>query len=194
MPSDIGPSFIRIDSTSEFGPHSNFIPTLLWSDDPSTNDHGVFQTWNSGSIDAVDMIMDLMDVLTPFYDSTTTFNNWTIYSKADPDANAIPVQSDAFTSVVGTTAFTGWRQAVQRTATWRTTGFNLFKIVMLDVPNSNQFQKISTKGSSGVYFNLDAVVTDGDHGFSGRDNNQPASFVSATHTLNEKLRRAYRVT
>jgi len=194
MPFDIGPSFIRLDSTSEFGPHSSFIPTLLWSDDPSTNDHGVFQTWNSGSIDAVDMIMDLLTALLDFFDSTTTFNNWTILSKPDADSPAVPVQSDNFTGQVGTTAFTGWRQAVQRTISWRTTGFNIFKIVCLDVPVSNNFAKISTLPGSGSLFDLDAVVTDGDHGFSGRDNNQPQSFISATHTLNEKLRRAYRAT
>jgi len=92
MPFDIGPSFIRLDSTSEFGPHSNFIPTLLWSDDPSANNHGVFQTWNSGSIDALDMIMDILTALLDFYDATTTFNNWTILSKPDPDSPAVPVQ------------------------------------------------------------------------------------------------------
>jgi hypothetical protein len=194
MPFDVGPSFIRLDSVSEFGPHSNFIPTLLWSNDPSTNDHGVFQNWVSGSVDAVDMINALLDVLVPFFDPSTSFNNWTIFSKPDPDSPAVPVQSDALSSVIGTTSLTGWRKATQRTLSWRTEAFNLFKIVMLDTPNTNNFAKVTALPGSGIYFDLDAVVTDENNGFSGRDNSRPQGFVSSTMTLNEKLRRAYRLT
>lgn len=194
MPEAIGPSVIRISSQSEFGPHESFVPTLLWTDAASTNNHGKFDTWNGGNIDAVDMINDLMDVLKPFFDSTTTFNDWVIFSQADPTAPLVPVQSDSFTGVVGTTTLTGWRKAMQRTMSFRTESFNLFKIVMLDIPNTNNWDKLNTLPGSGIYPDLVALVTDKDHGFSGRDNTRPVSFISATYTLNEKLRRAYRMT
>jgi hypothetical protein len=66
--------------------------------------------------------------------------------------------------------------------------------VFLDVPVAVGFAKtypadLVTAGTNFVNF-----VTSDTHMFAGRDNSRVNTFLSATATLNEKLRRAYRLT
>jgi len=192
-PYDLGPWFVRIDYASAFGPHSMTIPTLDWNDISSTGGHGTFDTHDSSSIDAVEMVEALVDVLVPFFPDTVTFTDWRVFNKVDPEAPSIPVDGALLTAKEGTKASPGWSKATQLTFSWRTEGFHPSKLTLLDYGSAGDFAKILDLTAT-VVANLDAEYTADSNGWAGRDGLRPNQFVSGTCTLNEKLRRAYRLT
>lgn len=189
-----GPFFVDIQYHSSFGPHRMQIPTLAWSPPAFGADFGLFTKWEGGQVDADLMVNDLVDVIVPFFTADTTFDNWTVFSQPTDTDPAVPVGGNSFTAKVGTDASGGWTQAVQNTCTWRSEAFGKSKLVFLDMASNGDFSKISTKGTSGIIFDLDAEYTNTAKGWSAQDNSRPATFIASTRTLNEKLRRSGRLT
>jgi len=192
MPESIAPAFFQLNYHSEFGPHVARIPTLGWTDEPSIHAAGTFDTWDVGSVDAFDMIEAYVDACLPFFWPTTTFDNFIIYTQPDPDDDPQPRASLVFTGKDGTDSGTTWSKAVQRTLNMRTTNFGLAKYVFLDAASGNNFDRINAAGSDILAFIN--VVNNTNYGFAGRDNGRPNAYIGVTTTLNEKLRRAYRMT
>jgi len=186
MPNSLAPSFVKILYHSNAGPHTMEIPTLQWTVG------GVFATWAGGTTDAATMINDLVVLLLPFFASDTEFESALIYNVPSPGADPQPVDNIAFTGMVGSASSPGWTTAVQGTFSIRTTLFGLFKITMLDMASGNSFAPSTTLG--GAALDLFNELADDTNGWSGRDNGQPNVFIKFTKTLNEKLRRAYRLT
>lgn len=190
MPNFLGPHFARLNYQSSYGPHSMTISTLAW--DNAGGDYGQYDTWAAGTVLAEDQWNDLVDVLLPFFPSTVTFTNWTQYYRLNVDNPATVVMTGDFTDKDGTSVSPGWTQAVQHSFAWKTTLGNVFKIVLLDAVSNNDFTKGVVPGA-GDGAALHAVVTGTAYGISGRDNARPNAFLSETRTLNEALRRAYRM-
>ena len=189
MPNSAAPAFVQINYHSAYGPHSARIPTLDWN--PGGDASGSFVTHNAGSVDASDMVNDYVDVAAPFFPDTVQFDNFIIYRITDISVNPIPVYSEAFVSKEGTGDGTSWSKAVQRTLIMRTDEFGIAKYVFLDAESGNNFDRITSAGADIAAFI--AVISDGDNAFAGLDNGKPTTYLGVTTTLNEKLRRAYRM-
>lgn len=167
----------------------NTIPCLAWN--PGSGS-GQFDNWSGGTKDADLMINDLCDKIVAIMPDTSFFDNYVIYSQPDPDDLPTPVaQGTLGTQGLDTTP--GWYKAVQVTMNFRTNLFGIMKIVVLDAATNNNFDKTTVLPGSGALFDIFNQLTSSTNGWSGQDNGQVAGFISQTITLNEKLRRAYRM-
>ncbi len=189
MANSKAPAFVKVNYHSIYGVHVAVIPTLSWN---AGTGQGDFAT-HAGGITAADaMIQDLCDTLTGILPDDSAYDNYVIYSQPDPDDLPVPVASNALTGV-GIDTTPGWKKATQVTMTFRTTLFGVFKLVILDAATNNDFSKTSSLGSSGVLFDVFGLISDPALGWAGQDNGRPNNLISQTVTLNEKLRRAYRL-
>jgi hypothetical protein len=189
-----GPFFVKISSHSEFGPHVQQIPTTDYTGPSLVFPFGVFTGWDLTLADADVMIVALVDKMAKFFPAAYTFDNWQVFSQPTPADPAIPLAGNTFTAKVGTSVASGWDKATQATITWRSTTFGKSKLVFLDYSSGGDFSKIATLPGSGDLFDLDAEFTNVSNGWKAQDNGRPQTFISMTATLNEKLRRAYRLT
>jgi hypothetical protein len=121
------------------------------------------------------------------------FDYWEIWNYPDPDSLPQPVATLAL-DIAGTATPLGWSEAVEQTFVIRTTDFGIFKYVLLDAQTNNFFGKVAVSDFAPEYDALMDELTSVDNGWSGRDNARPAIVKGATITLNEKLRRSYRLT
>jgi len=184
------PGFVVIDYHSAFGGHKMTLPTRQWDDTVVAGGHGAFQDWTSNPRDADDMVKDLVALFAPFFKADTTFDQYTIYSFADEDGDPLPVSANSL-GIDGTSVQTAWSKAVQTTFSIRTADFNQMKLVFLDAPNNNLFDKILSFDTSPEAEAIMGALSDTTNAWSGRDNARPANLVQIAYTLNEKLRREY---
>lgn len=192
MAASLYPSCVRINYHSPIAPHSQLIPTLQWNDVASPGGAGTFTTHSAGSVDADDMINNLANALSAILPDGSTFDSYIIYN-VDPDTEQLIPQTSKAMVIAGLDDTPGWWKAAQTTMTWRTIDANLFKIVVLDSATNNLFDKTLALPGAGALFEVDELVTDIDQGWAGRDNTRPGTFVSQTVTLNEALRKRYRL-
>jgi len=186
------PAFIRIFEHSANASHVRTVPTLLWTPPTPGNDFGTFDTWNAGSIQAEDQVTDLVTQLKEFVPSTYHFDSAIIYTMADETADPLPrISIDLGVAGTGDPGV----PACQGTYTWRTSEFGLLKVVILDGTPTTDFLPFTVEGAPGGQpRDLGDLLRDDDHGFAGRDGGQVTSFLRATFTLNESLRREYHFT
>lgn len=182
------PAFVRIEYHSAYAPHIMTIPTLAWDTGPDFDGH--FDTHDAGTIAAEEMIQALVDTLAEIYTSGVTFDRWTIYTLDTPTSDPVP-QTGATLAVPGTNVSSAWSKAVEQTFVWRTTLAGIFKLVLLDVPTDDNFDNVQTL--SGDYTAIGAEIQSPDNAWAGRDGGRPQTFIQASATLNEKLRRSYRM-
>lgn len=194
MASSPGPWYVNIKYHSSFGPHSMTIPTLTWNDVASENPNGQFDTWDPGGVDAQNMVEQLVTALLEFFGANVQFDNWIVYYKPDPVGVSQPKTGNNFTSFTGTDGSPGWEEAVQMTFNGRTADFGASKVVLLDAGSNGDFSKVSAIPGSGRIYDVEQILISDNNGWRGRDNAQITSLISVTITLNEKLRRAYRLT
>lgn len=139
------------------------------------------------------MVENFIDIIAPFYPASYTFDGYTIYTMDTPTSPAIPRVQTAL-AVVGTNGTPGNTKAVQATWTWKTTLGGIFKVVNLDMGNNNSFERVTLSGLGAAGLALVAEVQSDGNGWAGRDGGQPTFFLQVSYTMNEKLRRAYRMT
>lgn len=192
-PHDPGPFFVRLNYVSGFAPHSMQFSVKNWSPPTGLSPQGLFTIQDGGSNDAEDAMAGLADLLVPFFTNAVTFVNWLLFSKPTPSDLPTPVAGATLTAKVGTATPGFAEQATQMTINYRTTDFNLFKFVFLDYNEDVSFAKISSVPGSGALFDLDAYLKGATNFVTGRDQNFPATFISATKKLNDELRKAYRM-
>lgn len=190
----LSPAFVRINYASGYGLHTMTVPSVPYILPDVGHVSGQFDLRGAElSTSAGDAVQDYVDLLKPFFHTSTTFIDYIIFTQEDEDAAPVPRFSDTIAEA-GTNSSTSWRKAVQATATWRTEDFGLFKVVLLDVVSGNQFDPYSSAAAAGTpMVNLDAYVRADESWLSGRDGAQPGVFLGMTWTLNEKLRKAYRM-
>lgn len=193
MENALSPAFIKINYSSPFAPHTATIATVPYILPDVGNPSGQWQLRGAAlPVDADGAVNDLVDLMLPFYESSITFEDYIIYTQADEDAPPLP-QYSAIINKVGTGGAGTWSKAVQYTWTWRTTAFGLFKLVMLDALSNNNFDKFTTLTPASAEKALSDYVTADVSWLSGRDNERPSVFLQGAKTLNEKLRRSYRM-
>ncbi len=187
------PAYVRLDYASAYAPHTRLLPTLAWVQSSITGTMGSYISWSGVPRDAEDMIDDLVAKMKPFDDPTTTYNLATIYVVDAVTNQAVP-QVFKSLAVVGTSAAAGVRKAVQSTFNFRTVALNAFKVVFLDSPHgTGQFDKALPTTFSADAIALEAELGNTGNAWSARDNSKPNGLVSVTYTLNEALRKQYRM-
>ena len=189
------PAFVKIYSHSAYAPHVNIIPTTEYHLPDGSHATGYFERHSDGSaVGAGAMVEELVTDMLPFFKATTVFDNWTVFTMDSPTARPLPVFSAAFDSFVGTSASTTWAKAVEHIFTFRTEAFGIMKLVLLDAPSGNSFDKTLDLGGSGAAFEIASDLSNPDNAWSGRDGSLPLTFLQFTTNINQKLRKSYRMT
>ena len=183
--------FIELSYKTNFTTHKAMLPTLS----PATPVPGAvpaYTTWGGDPINGDVMLTDYTALAKRFMQNDSEFLNAVFWATLDGDTKPTALAA-APINVPGDAGYTGWYEAVQRTWSFKTSGFNFLKNVMLDSPTGNAFGRYSgTLDTDGD--NFVAYILGDTHAFSGRDLLRPAAFWSLTITLNEKLRREYHLT
>lgn len=173
-------------------PHVQTVPTNVWSGPSGGHPQGTFKNWVDAEIDADDMIQAWAALLQPFFNDQANLDQYIIYNQVDAVAPPLP-QTGNVIDLPGTNVSTSWYQAVQQTFMWRDTEFHKFKVVLLDAPTGNVFSKSSSITPATPLADLHDFVTDTAQSISSRFGKRPNTFLSATETLNEKIRRERRL-
>jgi hypothetical protein len=183
----LAPAYVQIMYHSAYAPHVMTIPTKEWN--PGTP-YGDFDTWSASSVPGDEMIEDLVTLMLPFFQPTVTFDSFTIFTKEDALAPAIPRASKVL-DLDGTNIGAGEMKATQATWSAKTEAGGNAKIIMLDYYHGGDFDKIDFGGLGvdGSAFTAEWFNTA--KGWAGRDNARPYFFQQISITLNEKLRREY---
>jgi len=190
MTSSLFPAFIKVEYHSAYAPHIMLLPTREIDIDAGTPEDSTILAWDDSQINWVTMVTALITEMLPLFTITVNFDRATLFNVPELEADPQPI-SNATIDLPGSDASPTYSQAVQLTATWRTSLFGISKLVLLDMESSGSFDKIiSLSGQPALTAINDEWVAD-TNGWAGRDNGQPNVFISATKTLNEKLRRAY---
>lgn len=193
MENSLSPAFIRIDMTSAYGPHTMTVPSV--AAEPTTIGGSIYQFILRGAalpVAVAGAVEDFVDVLKPAFPTTYTFQGWTLFLQPTPEDTPTPVQAGLL-GVAGTSPSTTWSKAVQHTLTWRTDEFGIFKLVLLDAVSGNVFDKLTNLSGNPTIEAISDYVTDDVTWVAGRDGGRPNVFLQMATTLNEKLRRSYRM-
>lgn len=187
------PAYFDVVYTSDYGSHRMTLPVREWSPGGGTNDSGTILAWDESDRDAEAMLVELLEVIATQFPVTVAFNSYTIYTKDSPTAPSQPVFSHLITpAVAGTDETPGWTKAVQNTWTIRCDDFSIFKLVLLDSSSNDEFDPFLEADNPGVSDVMD-VLNAVTNGWQSRQNGRPQTFLQISTTLNEKLRRAYRM-
>lgn len=193
MANSIAPSFVQIRYQSAYGLHTATVPTREYTPGITPDILGTFPRWSDDApVDADDMIQFLVDALADGFHTTATIIDATIFNQPDPDLPATPT-GFLLLGEVGTNASTAWRKANQMTLTFRTTLYGTAKLVTLDTPHSSYDRFVAGDAAAWVAA-LAGVFMNTAYAWSGRDGGRPAQWLQGTVTLNERLRRAYKMT
>jgi len=190
-PNTLSPASIVIKYHSVWSPHAMTIPTRDWIPTPVTGDLGSFEAWDSSTVDGEVMVNALVDNLKVFCQPGMTFDEATVYTKADATAPNIPRKSVALTQV-GTSASAEPAQAIAYTFHFRTLANGIAKLMLLDVPiASNWFAPILPADFDAAALALEAAFTNISSAWSGRDDSRPDLMRKITVDLNDKLQKQY---
>ena len=189
----LDPAYIRLDYHSAYGPHTAIIKTLPWLPSSITGSMGSYVSWSTAPVDAEAMIDAQINLMKVFLKPDSSFDLATIYTKASPTALSV-VEAVKSLGVAGTSAAGGVSKAVQATFNFKTTIAGNTKLVFLDYPHgTGDFNKQTFVDFSPAAIALFTNMADVTNAWAGRDNHRISSFVSVTNTLNEKLRKAYKM-
>lgn len=191
MANSLFPSFVRLFYHTAFGLHSQTLPTLRWEESFGTNGKGGYRNWLDVEVDAQDMIDAIVDELKDFQPTTGIYDSFIIYDMFDETSTPVPVASGDL-AVTGT-AVTADVPASQATMTVRTESFGLAKLEWFDATPSTDFLPLRALPGSGQPLDLFNVWTSTSWAWAGRDGARPATFIQVAYTLNEALRKSYRL-
>lgn len=193
MENALSPAFVRIDYTSIYAPHSMEIPSVaVGLTDGADSPYEFLLPTPLAPIEVEEAVTAYVNIIKAFFIPSTVFNGYTLFTQADENSPAVPVETNSL-NIVGTAGTTSWEKAVQWTVTWRTTAFGVFKVVFLDAISNNDFDKITNEADDVGLDPVHDYVTNTGTWVRGRDGGKPKTFLQASKTLNEKLRRSYKM-
>lgn len=182
------PAFVEVFYHSEFGVHVQTLPTNEYAVDTDT-----FESWSGPGVGSDTMILALIDKYKFLFPSSVSFDSYRIFTLADE--NSIPLLSKAatITGKVGTASSPGWSKAVQGTLSALGTSGTKARLVFLDSDSAGDFDGVFTLPGSGALFDLMAEWGNVGNAWRTRGNERVVTFLEYSKTLNEKLRREYRM-
>lgn len=196
-PNSLSPAFLRMNYSSPFGIHTMTIPTVPYLPPGSPGASADSGSWDlrgaALSTPAKPAVVDLVNLLKGFFPTTVRFIDFTIFTQATATDAAVPRYTDSL-DIPGTQSAASWYKAVQITISFRTETFGLFKFTFLDATSFNNFDLQTNRNWSTELNALVTYATADESFLSGRDGGRPDIFLQYATTLNEKLRRSYRMT
>lgn len=185
---------IKIEYQSADAPHVMILPinTLVGIGDDESDT--LVNNWDATTQDIGGMVSALRAVLVPFFPATVNLLRATLLVTDPEDEALVPAFSWALSGGEGTALTPGWSKAVEWTISFRSEDNNVSKLVLLDAASFDNFSKITDLTGETALAALIAEWTDTANAWAARDNTRPATWTQATRTLNEKLRKAYRMT
>lgn len=195
MANSLFPAFVEYEYTTPFGPHSGILPLGFLPDFGDTATLTTIETWNGGLKSLPTMVTNMINALSNYYTADSAFTLYSTWSLATPTSDPVYKETFRFTPTIeGGGADIGWSKAVQLTHSFRTVNGGVSKLVCLDGGSFENFDlQVDPTGSADLLAVI-AEWTDEDNAWAGRDTTRPAVFLQLSKTLNEKLRRAYRMT
>lgn len=194
-PNSLHPAYIQLDYHSIHAPHKAILPTTAWFPTSITGDLGSFAGWNSTPVDAEEMALALIDTLKVYYLPSTIFDLATVFTIANELAPVAIPRASIPLAIVGTSSATAPSKAVQNVFTFRTEEAHILKLYLLDAPVIGGNFDRSARGTwSANEIAVEAEIKADGNAWAGRDGAQVSSGIAITKTLNEKLRREYRMT
>lgn len=192
MPSAKAPGWIQLEYTTAHAPHSQEIPVNNININTGDPADSTIDTWDSDTIGWVTMTDALVAQLADRFPTSTTYNRATLWSQ--PTVDDLPQFVSSYVlDVDGTVAVPGYNLATQETLTARDEEGYLAKLVFLDMASTNTFDKQETIVAAGIA-DLWAEWSAETNGWSSQNGKRPTTFIKATRTLNEALRRQYHQT
>lgn len=192
MPSDKAPGWIQLEYQTAHAPHSQEIPVNTIIPDYGNPADSDITAWDASTINWRTMTDALVDKLRDRFPVTTTYNRATLWYKPTPED--IPQFLDSYTmDVDGTVIAPGYDLATQETLTARDTEGYLAKLIFLDMASTNTFDRQDTIVAAGIT-DLWAEWSANTNGWSSQNGARIATFIKATRTLNEALRKQYHQT
>lgn len=190
----LDPAYGVLTYTTEYSLHKQVLPTLAWVPTSITGTLGSYVAWDTVPIDAEAMWDAMVAKLKPFQDPSSQYTLLEIFTKASPDDPSILVAAKDY-AVAGTSAIGGVRKAVQATFNFKTVGAHPMKLVFLDYPHGTaQFDRQAGSALSVDAAALAAEISSTGNAWAGRDKQRVNTLLSVTNTLNEALRKQYRMT
>jgi len=187
------PCSATLDYQTAYSIHKMTLPLNEWSPVSGGHPAGTNTDWTAAQVDTDTWMQGFADLAKVFLDPDSAFLSYTIYTYADADAPPRPQVTKAFTTAVGT----GDPPIPASQATWnfKTTGFGTFKLVMLDTKVSAAFGPLTVLGSPADDDEIALIdyILDDNSILRGRDQNRISIWKKNTYTLNEKLRKSYRL-
>lgn len=191
MANSVSPAFLLLEYHSEYSPHVMKIP-IRGIENPTADAADLTaEAWDLSSRNIDLMVEDLVDELVPRFPTTVEFDRWSAWSQPLPADEPLFIGSAGITGV-GTAATPGWFKASQETISMRDTGGNLVKVTLMDFASGNNwdaYTNATTIGVSAIVGEMVALT----NAWMSRANLRPSNFIRRTATLNEALRRAYRM-
>ena len=190
-PGSLFPADTFIEYHSAFGNHTMTIPMNAVTNPGAAANLLEVNAWDASSRLWSDMVNDLVTEFLPRYDSDVEFDIATCRTYASVSAPPVPIGTINL-ALAGTVVTPGWAKATQETIMFRDTGSNIAKLVLLDFATGNDWAKYTNAAAIGVN-GIVAQFTDDANGWRSRKDLRPANFIARTATLNEALRRNYRM-
>jgi len=191
MPESPNPAFVVIDYHSAFGPHKLQLGIADIQNVGDAPDALTATAWDASSRNIKSMVEDLIVEMVGRFPAAASFDSCSVFSQPLP--TDLPFFAGAFdVSSIGTAAVPGWSKATQESVNMRDTAGFMVKVVLMDFASGNDFTKYLEPiaiGVNGITAEMFAVT----NAWASRAGNKPSTFISRTATLNEKLRRAYRL-
>jgi len=190
-PGSLYPAFIKVEYHSEYAPHVQILPV-----NQIVSTSGAVNTWTLQDAmgDPANLVTHLTTLLTEFakrFPSTVHFDAWTLFSV--PTLTSDPQYVGGATlDIDGSATAGGWDKATQETLSFRDSEGDIFKLVGMDVDAGGGFDRVTDATSIGIGALVTELTADTSPWRSRKDS-QITSFIARTATLNEKLRRSYRM-
>lgn len=194
MAASLHPTKVNLFYSSQFGSHISVIPLTQWSEPSEGHDAGTCINWLSEGADVIEMVENHVDDLLPLYKDDVIFDSWTLYTTEDETSPWTFRHAGSLVDKQGTSVSTTLRKAVQTSYTLQATDGKFARVVLLDAPIIS-FDRIV--GYSALTADEQAVIDTlmlDSNAFCSRSGAQISVFRSRTATLNEKLRRSYKLT
>jgi hypothetical protein len=196
MANSLFPGYVDVEYTSVYGPHAMRLPIRAEPDFDADPTLTQLEMWDLTPRSLFDMVTDLVTALAAYYPATTDFQLYSVWTLATPTSDPVFRQVSRFgvSPISGSGTSVGWDKATQLTHTFRTSGGGVSKLVALDAGSFNAWNKQTDPTGSADLLAVIAEWTSGAAGWAGRDGFQPTTFLQLTKTLNEELRKSYRMT
>lgn len=186
------PAFVRINYTTPYAPHSMTLPTVPITFAVGDGTPQFVLRGLALPVSIASAVAAYVALVKTYYTSGTTFTDYVAFTMATTVAPPLPVAAGTLgTAGTGSLTTDQDMKATQATWTFRTDAYGIFKIVMLDTLVGS-WDKI-TNGTLSSVSALVNYVTSTNSWLAGRDGGRPVTFLQEAFTMNERLRRSYRM-